>query len=143
KHALNSLVARLSSSSAQSSALSEDTNVCVINTIHEVISGNLEAAKRLRESQGIERLVLINKGGGRSEREIRAAGFCLQSIWGYKELRRPLEKDGWKKSDFQVSTAATSSVQGYDDSTLPLIDRNLKNEKKSVNADIPLNDFIA
>ncbi|KAG8434826.1 hypothetical protein GDO86_012974 [Hymenochirus boettgeri] len=138
KHALNSLVVRLSSSS-QAPLLSEDTTVCIISTIQEVISGNLDAAKRLRESQGIERLVLINKGGGRSDREIRAAGFCLQTVWGYKELRKPLEKDGWKKSDFQVSTGI-SRVQVFDDGTLP-IDR--KNEKRSENAGIPLNDLKA
>lgn len=54
-------MARLPSS--HSSAISEDTTVAVLGTIQEVITGNLEAAKKLRESQGIERLVLINKGG--------------------------------------------------------------------------------
>uniref|UniRef100_A0A8C5PMS3 Catenin delta-1 n=1 Tax=Leptobrachium leishanense TaxID=445787 RepID=A0A8C5PMS3_9ANUR len=141
KHALNSLVARLPSSSPQSSGLSEDTTAAIMSIIQEVITGNLEAAKRLRESQGIERLVLINKGGGRSDREIRAAGLCLQTIWGYKELRRPLEKEGWKKTDFQVSLAGTPRAQGYDDSTLPLIDRNQRNDKKSGSVDIPLNDI--
>ena len=38
----------------------------------------------------------------RSEKEVRAAARVLQTIWGYKELRKPLEKEGWKKSDFQV-----------------------------------------
>lgn len=33
---------------------------------------------------------------------MRAAALVLQTIWGYKELRKPLEKEGWKKSDFQV-----------------------------------------
>ncbi|XP_072254065.1 catenin delta-1-like, partial [Pyxicephalus adspersus] len=101
KHALSSLVARLPSSTPQSNTVSEDTTVSVLSTIQEVINGNLEAAKKLRESQGIERLVLINKGGGRSDREMRAAGLCLQTVWGFKELRRPLEKEGWKKNDFQ------------------------------------------
>ncbi|XP_063290879.1 catenin delta-1 isoform X1 [Pelobates fuscus] len=140
KHALNSLVAQLPSSSSQY-VLSEDTTVAILGVIQEVITGNLEAAKKLRESQGIERLVLINKGGGRSDREIRAAGLCLQTVWGYKDLRRPLEKEGWKKTDFQVSLAGTTRAQGYDDSTLPLIDRNQKNDKKSGSMDIPLNDI--
>ncbi|XP_075436740.1 catenin delta-1-like isoform X2 [Ascaphus truei] len=143
KHALSSLVVRLPSSSPQSPAVSEDTTVSILTTIQEVITGNLEAAKRLRETQGIERLVLINKGGGRSERETRAAGFCLQTVWGYKELRRPLEKEGWKKSDFQVSPAVAARAQSYDDSTLPLIDRNQRNDKKFENVDIPLNDIRA
>lgn len=37
--------------------------VSVLNTINEVIVDNLEAAKKLRETQGIEKLVLINKSG--------------------------------------------------------------------------------
>ncbi|XP_056387156.1 catenin delta-1 isoform X1 [Hyla sarda] len=139
KHALSSLVARLPSS--QSSVVSEDTTVAILGTIQEVITGNLEAAKKLRESQGIERLVLINKGGGRSDREIRAAGLCLQTVWGFKELRRPLEKEGWKKSDFQVSLANSKRAPGFDDSTLPLIERNQRNDKKAENVDIPLNDI--
>ncbi|XP_071986201.1 catenin delta-1 isoform X1 [Engystomops pustulosus] len=139
KHALTSLVSRLPSS--KSSAVSEDTTVAVLGTIQEVITGNLEAAKKLRESQGIERLVLINKGGERSDREIRSAGLCLQTVWGFKELRRPLEKEGWKKSDFQVSTPGSKRAQGFDDSTLPLIDRNQRNDKKMESVDIPLNDI--
>ncbi|KAM8924228.1 catenin delta-1 isoform 2-T2 [Pelodytes ibericus] len=141
KHALNSLVARLPSSSPQSPGLSEETAIAILSIIQEVITGNVEAAKRLRESQGIERLVLINKGGGRSDREIRAAGLCLQTIWGYKDLRRPLEKEGWKKTDFQVSVPGPPRTQGYDDSTLPLIDRNQRNDKKAESVDIPLNDI--
>ncbi|XP_053548309.1 catenin delta-1 isoform X2 [Bombina bombina] len=135
KHALSSLIVRLPSSSPHLPALSEDTTVSILNTIQEVITGNLEAAKKLRESQGIERLVLINKGGGRSDREIRAAGLCLQTVWGYKELRRPLEKEGWKKTDFQVSLTGTQRTQGYDDSTLPLIDRSQKNNQYFHNGD--------
>lgn len=37
--------------------------VSILNTINEVIVDNLEAAKKLRETQGIEKLVLINKSG--------------------------------------------------------------------------------
>ncbi|XP_066443589.1 catenin delta-1-like isoform X1 [Eleutherodactylus coqui] len=139
KHALSSLVARLPST--QSATVSEDTTVTILSTIQEVITGNLEASKKLRESQGIERLVLINKGGGRSDREIRAAGLCLQTVWGFKELRRPLEKEGWKKSDFQVSLAGSKRASEFDDSTLPLIERSQRNDKKTENADIPLNDI--
>ncbi|KAM5140715.1 catenin delta-1-like isoform 1-T1 [Mantella aurantiaca] len=141
KHALSSLVARLPSSSPQLNKVSENTTVAVLGTIQEVITGNLEAAKKLRESQGIERLVLINKGGGRSDREIRAAGLCLQTVWSFKELRRPLEKEGWKKSDFQVSFTGASQPQQYDDSTLPLIDRSQKIDKISEGVDIPMSDI--
>lgn len=47
--------------------------------------------------------ILFPPSRNRSEREVRAAALVLQTIWGYKELRKPLEKEGWKKSDFQVS----------------------------------------
>lgn len=64
----------------------------------------------------------------RSEREVRGAGQVLQLVWGHKDLRRPLEKDGWKKTDFMVNLNPPNSTQprvngGYEDSTLPLIDR--------------------
>lgn len=46
----------------------------------------------------------------RSEKEVRAAALVLQTIWGYKELRKPLEKEGWKKSDFQVGLLLESEA---------------------------------
>lgn len=57
----------------------------------------------------------------------------LQTVWGYKELRRTLEKDGWKKTDFMVNLnppANTRTNGGYEDSTLPLIDRGSSGEEK-------------
>ncbi|EPY89812.1 catenin (cadherin-associated protein), delta 1 isoform 12-like protein [Camelus ferus] len=132
KHAIPNLVKNLPGGQQSSSQnFSEDTVVSILNTINEVIAENLEAAKKLRETQGIEKLVLINKSGNRSEKEVRAAALVLQTIWGYKELRKPLEKEGWKKSDFQVnlnSASRSQSSHSYDDSTLPLIDRNQKSD---------------
>ncbi|XP_013361901.1 PREDICTED: catenin delta-1 isoform X3 [Chinchilla lanigera] len=130
KHAIPNLVKNLPGGQQSSSwNFSEDTVVSILNTINEVIAENLEAAKKLRETQGIEKLVLINKSGNRSEKEVRAAALVLQTIWGYKELRKPLEKEGWKKSDFQVnlnSAPRSQSSHSYDDTTLPLIDRSQK-----------------
>lgn len=58
------LVANLPGGSIPSGrALSEETVVSVLSTLSEVLGNNLEAAKTLRSSQGIERLVLINKDG--------------------------------------------------------------------------------
>ncbi|XP_058998917.1 catenin delta-1 isoform X9 [Mustela lutreola] len=132
KHAIPNLVKNLPGGQPSSSQnFSEDTVVSLLNTINEVIAENLEAAKKLRETQGIEKLVLINKSGNRSEKEVRAAALVLQTIWGYKELRKPLEKEGWKKSDFQVNlnnASRSQSSHSYDDSTLPLIDRNQKTD---------------
>uniref|UniRef100_A0A6Q2XEJ2 Catenin delta 1 n=1 Tax=Esox lucius TaxID=8010 RepID=A0A6Q2XEJ2_ESOLU len=130
KHAVPHLVANLPGAQSQSARpLSEETVVSVLSTLTEVLGNSLEAAKTLRASQGIERLVLINKDGKRSEREVRGAGQVLQLVWGHKELRRPLEKDGWKKTDFMVNhtvpangpSARTNGT--YEDTTMPLLDR--------------------
>ncbi|XP_077177144.1 catenin delta-1 isoform X7 [Paroedura picta] len=145
KHAIPSLVKNLPGGQQMPAKnLSEDTVVSVLNTINEVIVDNLEAAKKLRETQGIEKLVLINKSGNRSEREVRAAALVLQTVWGYKELRKPLEKEGWKRSDFQVHLNNTSRSQGgnsFDDSTLPLIDKNQKGDKKSSREEIQMSNM--
>ncbi|XP_062283055.1 catenin delta-1 [Scomber scombrus] len=143
KHAVPHLVANLpgGGQSQPVRALSEETVVSVLSTLHEVLGSSLEAAKILRASQGIERLVLINKDGNRSEREVRGAGLVLQTVWGYKELRRTLEKDGWKKTDFMVNlnppSNNTRANGGYEDSTLPLIDKGGKGDREM----IPLNDM--
>ncbi|XP_024433549.1 catenin delta-1 isoform X3 [Desmodus rotundus] len=145
KHAIPNLVKNLPGGQQSSSQnFSEDTVVSILNTINEVIADNLEAAKKLRETQGIEKLVLINKSGNRSEKEVRAAALVLQTIWGYKELRKPLEKEGWKKSDFQVnlnSASRSQSSHSYDDSTLPLIDRNQKSDKKPDREEIQMSNM--
>ncbi|XP_051939211.1 catenin delta-1 isoform X5 [Hippocampus zosterae] len=143
KHAVPHLVANLpgGGQSQPVRALSEATVVSVLSTLHEVLGSSLEAAKTLRASQGIERLVLINKDGNRSEREVRGAGLVLQTVWGYKELRRTLEKDGWKKTDFMVNlnppSNNTRTNGGYEDSTLPLIDKGGKGDREM----IPMNDM--
>ncbi|XP_076583960.1 catenin delta-1 isoform X2 [Chaetodon auriga] len=143
KHAVPHLVANLpgGGQSQPVRALSEETVVSVLSTLHEVLGSSLEAAKTLRASQGIERLVLINKDGNRSEREVRGAGLVLQTVWGYKELRRTLEKDGWKKTDFMVNlnppSNNTRANGGYEDSTLPLIDKGGKGDREM----IPMNDL--
>uniref|UniRef100_A0A672ZAD5 Catenin (cadherin-associated protein), delta 1 n=1 Tax=Sphaeramia orbicularis TaxID=375764 RepID=A0A672ZAD5_9TELE len=144
KHAVPHLVANLpgGGQSQPVRALSEETVVSVLSTLHEVLGSSLEAAKTLRASQGIERLVLINKDGNRSDREVRGAGLVLQTVWAYKELRRTLEKDGWKKTDFMVNlnpptTNNNRANGGYEDSTLPLIDKGGKGDREM----IPMNDL--
>uniref|UniRef100_A0A665T5C2 Catenin delta 1 n=1 Tax=Echeneis naucrates TaxID=173247 RepID=A0A665T5C2_ECHNA len=145
-HAVPHLVANLPGGQSQSGrALSEETVVSVLSTLTEVLGNSLEAAKTLRASQGIERLVLINKDGKRSDREVRGAGQVLQLVWAHKELRRPLEKDGWKKTDFMVNlNSNTSTTNGpstrangtYEDSTTPLLDRGWCLKKSEMTADI-------
>ena len=65
KHAVPHLVANLpgGGQSQPVRALSEETVVSVLSTLQEVLGSSLESAKTLRSSQGIERLVLINKDG--------------------------------------------------------------------------------
>uniref|UniRef100_A0A672QAH7 Catenin delta 1 n=1 Tax=Sinocyclocheilus grahami TaxID=75366 RepID=A0A672QAH7_SINGR len=149
KHAVPNLVANLpgGGQSQPVRTLSEETVVSVLSTMVEVVGSSVDAAKTLRSSQGIERLVLINKDSNRSDREARGAGLVLQIVWGFKELRRTLEKDGWKKTDFMVNLNPpnnTRSNGGYEDSTLPLIDRgkNTTHSRGKQDRDmIPLNDM--
>ncbi len=63
KHAVPNLVANLpgGGQSQPARALSEETVVSVLSTMVEVVGSSVDAAKTLRGSQGIERLVLINK----------------------------------------------------------------------------------
>lgn len=78
---------------------------------------------------------------------MRGAGLVLQTVWGYKELRRTLEKDGWKKTDFMVNlnppSNNTRANGGYEDSTLPLIDKGqeAKGKHKHTKRTMPLNTF--
>ncbi|MCI4376173.1 hypothetical protein PGIGA_G00185220 [Pangasianodon gigas] len=145
KHAIPNLVSNLPGGGQSQPVrnLSEETVVSVLSTLAEVVGSSVDAAKILRSSQGIERLVLINKDGNRSDREVRGAGLVLQIVWGFKELRRTLEKDGWKKSDFVVNVNPPSNTRtngGYEDSsTLPLIDRGGKQDRDRNM--IPLNDL--
>ncbi|XP_015255244.1 PREDICTED: catenin delta-1-like isoform X1 [Cyprinodon variegatus] len=144
-HAVPSLVAILPGGHGQSrSNLTEETTVSVLSTLTEVLGNNLEAAKQLRSSSGIDKLVLITKDGKSSDREVRGAAQVLQLIWAHKELRRQLEKEGWKKVDFMVNlNPSTTTTNGpstrangtYEDSTTPLLDRG---EKRDV---IPMNDL--
>lgn len=65
RHAVPHLVADLpgGGQSQPVRALSEETVVSVLSTLLEVLGSGVHAASTLRASQGIERLVLINKDG--------------------------------------------------------------------------------
>ncbi|XP_078064870.1 catenin delta-1-like, partial [Mustelus asterias] len=140
KHAMPNLISNLPGSQDSGRTRGEDTVVSILQTINEVVIDNVEAAKKLRELQGVEKLVLMNKSSSRSEREVKAVGTVLQTLWGYKDLRKQLEKDGWKKMDFQmVSTNRGPSGNAYDDSTLPLIEKNQRGgDKREM---IPMDDL--
>ncbi|XP_025057320.1 armadillo repeat protein deleted in velo-cardio-facial syndrome isoform X4 [Alligator sinensis] len=129
-YAMGELVRNLPSRQQRSAKnLEEDTVVAVLNTIHEIITDSSENARSLIQTQGIQKLVTISKSS-QSPRETKAASHVLQMVWSYKELRSVLQKDGWNKSHFQTVSATpkgskgTSGKSGYDDSTLPLVDKS-------------------
>ncbi|XP_030438931.1 armadillo repeat protein deleted in velo-cardio-facial syndrome isoform X2 [Gopherus evgoodei] len=146
-YAMGELVRNLPSRQQRSAKnLEEDTVVAVLNTIHEIITDSSENARSLIQTQGIQKLVAISKSS-QSPRETKAASHVLQMVWTYKELRNVLQKDGWNKSHFQSVSAApkgskgTSGKSGYDDSTLPLVDKSQDNEKAGSHDMIPLDEL--
>uniref|UniRef100_A0A8C8S3A2 ARVCF delta catenin family member n=1 Tax=Pelusios castaneus TaxID=367368 RepID=A0A8C8S3A2_9SAUR len=146
-YAMGELVRNLPARQQRSAKnLEEDTVVAVLNTIHEIITDSSENARSLIQTQGIEKLVAIRKSS-QSPREMKAASHVLQMVWSYKELRNVLQKDGWNKSLFQSVSAASkgskgpSGKSGYDDSTLPLVDKSQDNEKAGSRDMIPMDEL--
>ncbi|XP_049433920.1 ARVCF delta catenin family member b isoform X2 [Epinephelus fuscoguttatus] len=128
-YAMRDLVSNLPSGQQRPAKnLEEDTVVAILNTIHEIVTDSSENARSLVQAQAIEKLVAINRTS-QSARETKAASHVLQTVWSYKELRNALTKDGWNKSHFQPTVTATPKATkngkpGYDDTTLPLMEKN-------------------
>uniref|UniRef100_A0AAY4BQG8 ARVC protein n=1 Tax=Denticeps clupeoides TaxID=299321 RepID=A0AAY4BQG8_9TELE len=128
-YAMRDLVSNLPSGQQRPAKnLEEDTVVAILNTIHEIVTDSSENARSLMTAQAIEKLVAINRTS-QSPRETKAASHVLQTVWSYKELRNTLTKDGWNKTHFQPTAASTpksskSGKPGYDDTTLPLMEKN-------------------
>lgn len=128
-YAMRDLVSNLPSGQQRPAKnLEEDTVVAILNTIHEIVTDSSENARSLIQAQAIEKLVAINRTS-QSSRETKAASHVLQTVWSYKELRNALTKDGWNKSHFQPTVTATPKATkngktGYDDTTLPLMEKN-------------------
>ncbi|ELW64712.1 Armadillo repeat protein deleted in velo-cardio-facial syndrome [Tupaia chinensis] len=123
--------------------LEEDTVVAVLNTIHEIVSDSLDNARSLLQARGVPALVAL-VASSQSVREAKAASHVLQTVWSYKELRGALQRDGWTKARFQSAAAAAKgpkgapSPGGFDDSTLPLVDKSLDSEKPGSRDLIPM-----
>nr|XP_055109566.1 splicing regulator ARVCF isoform X6 [Symphalangus syndactylus] len=123
--------------------LEEDTVVAVLNTIHEIVSDSLDNARSLLQARGVPALVAL-VASSQSVREAKAASHVLQTVWSYKELRGTLQKDGWTKARFQSAAATakgpkgTPSPGGFDDSTLPLVDKSVEGEKTGSRDVIPM-----
>ncbi|XP_067376624.1 ARVCF delta catenin family member b isoform X15 [Channa argus] len=128
-YAMRDLVSNLPSGQQRPAKnLEEDTVVAILNTIHEIVTDSSENARSLIQAQAIEKLVAINRTS-QSARETKAASHVLQTVWSYKELRNALTKDGWNKSHFQPTVTVTPKATkngkpGYDDTTLPLMEKN-------------------
>lgn len=123
--------------------LEEDTVVAVLNTIHEIVSDSLDNARSLLQARGVPALVALC-ASSQSVREAKAASHVLQTVWSYKELRGALQRDGWTKARFQSAATASKvpkgsqSPGGFDDSTLPLVDKSLDSEKQGSRDVIPM-----
>uniref|UniRef100_A0A3Q3NEM1 ARVCF delta catenin family member n=1 Tax=Mastacembelus armatus TaxID=205130 RepID=A0A3Q3NEM1_9TELE len=145
-YAMRDLVSNLPSGQQRPAKnLEEDTVVAILNTIHEIVTDSSENARSLIQSQAIEKLVAINRTS-QSARETKAASHVLQTVWSYKELRNALTKDGWNKSHFQPTVTVTPKATkngkpGYDDTTLPLMEKN-QGTRKCGSSDMILMDEL-
>ncbi|XP_073503227.1 plakophilin-4 isoform X2 [Phyllobates terribilis] len=101
KYAMRDLVNRLPGGNG-SNVLSDDTIAAICCALHEVTSKNMENAKALADTGGIEKLVNITKGKGdrSSLKVVKAAAQVLNTLWQYRDLRSIYKKDGWNQSHF-------------------------------------------
>ncbi|CAL8321496.1 unnamed protein product [Merluccius merluccius] len=100
KYAMRDLVNRLPGGSPPQ--LSDETVAAVCCTLHEVTSRNMENAKALADTGGIEKLVNITKtrGDRYSLKVVKAAAQVLNTLWQYRDLRILYKKDGWNQNHF-------------------------------------------
>ncbi|XP_063285695.1 plakophilin-4 isoform X1 [Pelobates fuscus] len=101
KYAMRDLVNRLPGGNGPS-ILSDDTVAAICCALHEVTSKNMENAKALADTGGIEKLVNITKGKGdrSSLKVVKAAAQVLNTLWQYRDLRSIYKKEGWNQSHF-------------------------------------------
>ncbi|XP_056156875.1 plakophilin-4-like [Lampris incognitus] len=119
KYAMRDLVNRLPGTSP--SVLSDDTVASVCCTLHEVTSRNMENAKALADSGGIEKLVDISKGRGKgySMKVVKAAAQVLNTLWQYRELRNLYKQDGWNYTHFITPVSTLERDRYRSQPTLP------------------------
>ncbi|NXX32874.1 PKP4 protein, partial [Nicator chloris] len=98
KYAMRDLVNRLPGGNGPS-VLSDETVAAICCALHEVTSKNMENAKALADTGGIEKLVNITKGRG-DRQVVKAAAQVLNTLWQYRDLRSIYKKDGWNQSHF-------------------------------------------
>ncbi|KAM9804946.1 plakophilin-4-like [Neosynchiropus ocellatus] len=100
KYAMRDLVNRLPG--GNTTLLSDETVAAICCTLHEVTSKNMENAKALADTGGIEKLVNITKSRGDrySMKVVKAAAQVLNTLWQYRDLRTIYKKDGWTQNHF-------------------------------------------
>ncbi|XP_051562176.1 plakophilin-4-like isoform X1 [Myxocyprinus asiaticus] len=100
KYAMRDLVTRLPGNGP--SLLSDETVAAVCCALHEVTSRNMENARALAQTGGIDKLVTISRGRGErySMKVVKAAAQVLNTLWQYRDLRTFYKKDGWNQNHF-------------------------------------------
>uniref|UniRef100_A0A8C2ZB86 Plakophilin 4 n=1 Tax=Cyclopterus lumpus TaxID=8103 RepID=A0A8C2ZB86_CYCLU len=119
KYAMRDLVNRLPG--GNTTLLSDETVAAICCTLHEVTSKNMENAKALADTGGIEKLVNITKGRGDrySMKVVKAAAQVLNTLWQYRDLRTIYKKDGWNQNHFLTPVSTLERDKFKSQPTLP------------------------
>lgn len=119
KYAMRDLVNRLPG--GNTTLLSDETVAAICCTLHEVTSKNMENAKALADTGGIEKLVNITKGRGDrySVKVVKAAAQVLNTLWQYRDLRTIYKKDGWTQNHFLTPVSTLERDRFRSQPTLP------------------------
>uniref|UniRef100_A0A673CYT3 Plakophilin 4 n=1 Tax=Sphaeramia orbicularis TaxID=375764 RepID=A0A673CYT3_9TELE len=110
KYAMRDLVNRLPG--GNTTLLSDETVAAICCTLHEVTSKNMENAKALADTGGIEKLVNITKGRG--DRCVTAACICLSYICTHR-----YKPDGWNQNHFLTPVSTLERDRFKSQPTLP------------------------
>uniref|UniRef100_A0A8C7V612 Plakophilin 4 n=1 Tax=Oncorhynchus mykiss TaxID=8022 RepID=A0A8C7V612_ONCMY len=119
KYAMRDLVNRLPG--GDTTLLSDETVAAICCTLHEVTSKNMENAKALADTGGIEKLFNITKGRGErySMKVVKAAAQVLNTLWQYRDLRTIYKKDGWNQHHFITPVSTLERDRFKSQPTLP------------------------
>ncbi|XP_051761868.1 plakophilin-4-like isoform X3 [Ctenopharyngodon idella] len=119
KYAMRDLVNRLPGENTR--LLSDDTVAAICRTLYEVTRRNIENAKALADTGGIEKLVNITKGRRErySMKVVKAATQVLNMLWQYRDLRAIYKKDGWNQNDFLTPVSTLERQRFKSQTTVP------------------------
>ncbi|CAB1328433.1 unnamed protein product [Coregonus sp. 'balchen'] len=109
KYAMRDLVNRLPG--GDTTLLSDETVAAICCTLHEVTSKNMENAKALADTGGIEKLY--------STKVVKAAAQVLNTLWQYRDLRTIYKKDGWNQNHFITPVSTLERDRFKSQPTLP------------------------